>query len=117
MATMERTPVRKTLSDVSAAAGDLLVSLDGPTETLVTGASFDSRSVNEGDLFFCLPGANSDGHDFAGQAASAGAAALCIERPTGIGLPEVRVEDVRRASPSSRPPYSTTLRRTFSYWA
>ena len=99
MADMERTPFRKTLSDVSAAAGDLFVSLGGPSETVVTGASFDSRSVGEGDLFFCLPGANSDGHDFAGQAASAGAAALCVERPTGAGLPEVTVKDVRRAMP------------------
>ena len=99
MATMKRKPVRKSLSDLSAAAGDLFVSLDGPADTVVTGASFDSRSVGRGDLFFCLPGAKSDGHDFAGQAAAAGAAALCVERPTVAGLPEVTVTDVRRAMP------------------
>ncbi len=94
---MTRTPFQKTLSNVEEAAGDLFVSLVGPSDTVVTGMSFDSRSAGPGHLFFCLPGASSDGHDFAGQAASAGAAALCVERPTGTGLPEVTVSDVRRA--------------------
>ena len=73
------------------------MSLDDPSDTVITGMSFDSRSVSPGDLFFCLPGASSDGHDFAEQAASAGAAALCVERSTGTELPEVTVSDVRIA--------------------
>jgi len=97
MVSMTRSPVQKTLTHVTEAAGDLFVSLDGPSDTVITGMSFDSRSVHSGDLFFCLPGASSDGHDFAEQASSAGAAALCVERPTGTALPEVTVSDVRSA--------------------
>lgn len=54
-------------------------------EVLLTGASVDSRAVRPGDLFFCLPGARADGHDFAAQAVLAGAAAVVAARkPTGL---------------------------------
>ena len=33
--------------------------------TEITGITNDSRQVSSGKLFFCIPGANSDGHDFA----------------------------------------------------
>ncbi|WP_041448544.1 UDP-N-acetylmuramoyl-L-alanyl-D-glutamate--2,6-diaminopimelate ligase [Anaeromyxobacter sp. Fw109-5] len=45
---------------------------------LVTG---DSREVVPGALFFALPGAVRDGHDFAAQAAARGAVAIVAERP------------------------------------
>lgn len=40
----------------------------------------DSRKVTKGSLFFCIVGAASDGHAFAGAAVRAGAAALVVER-------------------------------------
>lgn len=46
----------------------------------LTGAAMDSRLVRPGDLFFCLPGARVDGHDFAAQALRAGAAAVVADR-------------------------------------
>ena len=63
----------------------------------VTGVAYDSRAVVPGDLFFCVPGARTDGHEFAAAAVAAGAAALCVERPTGTGAPELRVADARSA--------------------
>ena len=30
--------------------------------------AYDSRTVRRGALFFCVPGFQSDGHEFAGQA-------------------------------------------------
>lgn len=87
------------VADLGRAAGDLLVELRGDPATVVTGVAHDSRSVEEGSLFFCVPGLRSDGHDFAPAAAAAGAAALCVERPMGVGVPEVVVRDVRRAMP------------------
>ena len=45
------------------------------------GAQTDSRLVEPADLFFCLKGENVDGHDFAGNAARAGACAVIAERP------------------------------------
>ena len=63
----------------------------------ITGLAYDSRAVAPGSLFFCVPGFQSDGHDFAGQAVQRGAAALVVERPLGLGVPEVVVPSVRAA--------------------
>src|SRR5436305_5884884 len=59
--------------------------------------AYDSRTVRRGTLFFCVPGFQSDGHDFAGQALAAGAAALAVERRLDLGVPEVVFPSVREA--------------------
>ena len=69
---------------------------DGP-DVVVTGLTFDNRLVAEGTLFFCVPGFTRDGHDFAPDAVARGAVALVVQRPLGLGVPEVLVEDVRAA--------------------
>jgi len=54
-------------------------------ECRVTGTvEFDSRAVTPGGLFLALPGARSDGHDFAAAAIGAGAAAVLAARPVGV---------------------------------
>jgi UDP-N-acetylmuramoyl-L-alanyl-D-glutamate--2,6-diaminopimelate ligase len=53
--------------------------------------------VSDGSLFFCVRGAKVDGHDFAPQAAAAGAAALVVERELETPLPQVLVADSRAA--------------------
>src|SRR3954471_4552102 len=63
----------------------------------VTGLALDNRRVTPGTLFFCVPGFTRDGHDFAPDAIARGASALVVERPLGLGVPEVRVESVRAA--------------------
>jgi len=63
----------------------------------ITGLAYDSRSVGPGDLFFCVGGFNTDGHDFAAQAVRDGAAALIAERPLGLGVPEALVGSARAA--------------------
>jgi UDP-N-acetylmuramoyl-tripeptide--D-alanyl-D-alanine ligase len=51
----------------------------------VTGTvEFDSRAVTPGGLFLALPGAHSDGHDFAASAVASGAAAVLAARPVGV---------------------------------
>jgi UDP-N-acetylmuramoyl-L-alanyl-D-glutamate--2,6-diaminopimelate ligase len=65
--------------------------------TEITGLAYDSRAVKPGDLFFCVSGFRSDGHDFAPQAVQAGAAALVVERPLGLEVPEVVVASARAA--------------------
>ena len=53
--------------------------------THVTGTvEFDSRAVGEGGMFLALPGARSDGHDFAQAAVAAGAVAVLAARPVGV---------------------------------
>src|SRR6185437_541232 len=63
----------------------------------VTALAYDNRLVTPGTLFFCVPGFTRDGHDFAPDAVARGAVALVVERPLGLGVPEVVVEDVRAA--------------------
>src|ERR671916_3101043 len=69
---------------------------DGP-DVVITSLTFDNRLVGPGTLFFCVPGFTRDGHDFAADAVTRGAAALVVQRPLGLGVPEVLVDDVRAA--------------------
>ena len=70
---------------------------DGAPEVEISGLAYSSQSVTPGTLFFCVPGFRADGHDFAPQAVERGAAALVGQRPLGLGVPEVLVDDVRAA--------------------
>ena len=63
----------------------------------IASLAYDSRSVTPGALFFCVRGHDSDGHDHAADAIARGAVALVVERPLGLGVPEVEVESVRAA--------------------
>jgi UDP-N-acetylmuramoyl-L-alanyl-D-glutamate--2,6-diaminopimelate ligase len=63
----------------------------------VSGLAYSSRTVVPGTLFFCVPGFRADGHDFAPDAVARGAVALVCQRPLGLGVPEVVVDDVRAA--------------------
>ena len=87
---------KPSLENLAAAAGDVLVAAPGQ-HVSIEGLAYDSRRVQAGHLFFCIPGTVTDGHDFAPAAVAAGAAALCVERPTGTGVPEIVVRDARVA--------------------
>jgi UDP-N-acetylmuramoyl-L-alanyl-D-glutamate--2,6-diaminopimelate ligase len=65
----------------------------------VRGATFDSRHVSEGFLFFAFPGAKADGRAFARQAVDRGAVAVVSELPPPEDLHErwIRVIHGRRA--------------------
>jgi UDP-N-acetylmuramoyl-L-alanyl-D-glutamate--2,6-diaminopimelate ligase len=73
-----------------------LMGRDAP-DVEVSGLAYSSRSVVPGTLFFCVPGFRADGHDFAPDAVARGAVALVCQRPLGLGVPEVIVDDVRAA--------------------
>ncbi|MGW0561064.1 UDP-N-acetylmuramoyl-tripeptide--D-alanyl-D-alanine ligase [Streptomyces sp. NPDC003016] len=55
----------------------------------------DSREVRPGSLFAAFAGEHVDGHDFAGRAVAAGAAAVLATRP--VGAPAIVVDDVTEA--------------------
>jgi UDP-N-acetylmuramoyl-L-alanyl-D-glutamate--2,6-diaminopimelate ligase len=59
--------------------------------------AYDARSVRAGTLFFCVRGAHADGHDFAPAAVDGGAAALVVERPLDLPVPQLVVRDSRAA--------------------
>ena len=70
---------------------------NGAPEIEISGLAYSSQSVTPGALFFCVPGFRVDGHDFAPDAVERGAAALVCQRPLGLGVPEIVVDDVRAA--------------------
>ena len=82
-----------------------LVTALGPLEvrggatTDVTDLAYDTQSVVPGALFFCVPGHRVDGHEFAAEAVERGAAALVVERPLELGVPQLIVASARDAMP------------------
>jgi UDP-N-acetylmuramoyl-L-alanyl-D-glutamate--2,6-diaminopimelate ligase len=69
---------------------------EGPDVDVVA-LAYDNRAVAPGTLFFCVPGFTRDGHDFAPDAVARGAVALIVQRPLGLDVPELVVDDVRAA--------------------
>lgn len=62
----------------------------------ITGISYNSKTTKKGDIFVCLVGEHTDGHEFAQNAIEAGAAALLVERKVeGTKIPQVVVASTR----------------------
>ncbi|MDD2619082.1 MAG: UDP-N-acetylmuramoyl-L-alanyl-D-glutamate--2,6-diaminopimelate ligase [Syntrophomonadaceae bacterium] len=61
-------------------AGSEYVLLKGQIDTEIAGVKYDSRQVRDGDLFICISGLKTDGHQFAKQAIRNGAVAILAER-------------------------------------
>jgi UDP-N-acetylmuramoyl-L-alanyl-D-glutamate--2,6-diaminopimelate ligase len=81
---------------------DLLVDLlrrevRGDPDVRIDGLSYRSQDAAPGSLFFCVPGARLDGHDFAAAAVSKGAVALAVERWLPVEATQVLVPSVREA--------------------
>ena len=80
------------LRELMGSAG---IAAPGDAGPEITGLAYDSRAAGPGTLFFAVPGFTSDGHDFAPRAIEQGAAALVVQRPLGLGVPEIVVPSVR----------------------
>jgi UDP-N-acetylmuramoyl-L-alanyl-D-glutamate--2,6-diaminopimelate ligase len=85
------------LERVIAALAPTAVVGRAPAEIL--DLAYDAGSVGPGTLFFCVPGARADGHDFAGEAVANGAVALVVERALELDAPQLVVRDARAAMP------------------
>src|SRR6184192_3419097 len=83
------------LEGVIAALAPVDVLRLAPVE--IADLAYDARDVRPGALFFCVPGARADGHDFAAEAVANGAVALVVERPLDVPVPQLVVADSRRA--------------------
>ena len=57
----------------------------------ITGISYNSQTTQYGDLFICLVGENTDGHNYAQMAVEKGALALVVERKLDIDIPQIIV--------------------------
>ncbi len=75
--------------------------LAGSQDQEVLGICFDSRKSKPGDLFICIPGLKSDGHDFAQQAIDRGAVAVLVERVLDVtpNVSMIKLADNRTAMP------------------
>lgn len=75
--------------------------LHGELECHIEGIAYDSRQVKPGFLFVCITGFKTDGHLYAEQAVSQGAAAILAEKeidvPAGVTL--VCTDNTRLAMP------------------
>jgi UDP-N-acetylmuramoyl-L-alanyl-D-glutamate--2,6-diaminopimelate ligase len=68
-----------------------VVSVHGDLATEITSIAFDSRAVQPGALFCCIPGARHDGHDHAAEAVGRGAVGLLAERQLPVDVPQAVV--------------------------
>jgi UDP-N-acetylmuramoyl-L-alanyl-D-glutamate--2,6-diaminopimelate ligase len=82
---------------VESATGD--IALGNTAQIEIRDLAYDTRAVTPGALFFCVRGQNTDGHAFAPTAAALGAAALVVDHPLPLELPQLVVPDVRAAMP------------------
>lgn len=86
--------VNKLLSEIVGGLGNIASS--GSMGISVQGIAMDSRRVQAGDLYACVPGFKADGHDFAAGAVASGAVALVVERFLPLDVPQVKVANVRQ---------------------
>jgi UDP-N-acetylmuramoyl-L-alanyl-D-glutamate--2,6-diaminopimelate ligase len=84
---------------------DRLIAALEPTDVVnpaaleIADLAYDTRVLSTGALFFCVPGASVDGHDLAAAAVAGGAAAVVVERPVAVTVPQLVVPSVRDAMP------------------
>ncbi|MCM1308451.1 MAG: UDP-N-acetylmuramoyl-L-alanyl-D-glutamate--2,6-diaminopimelate ligase [Butyrivibrio sp.] len=77
--------------------------INGESSAEINRIIYDTREkMSRGDVFVCIRGAVFDGHDYIGEAAAAGAAAVIVERAVELteelgALTVIRVESTRRA--------------------
>ncbi|MEF2230909.1 MAG: UDP-N-acetylmuramoyl-tripeptide--D-alanyl-D-alanine ligase [Pseudodesulfovibrio sp.] len=85
-----------TLAEVQRCLGN--AADEGQERVQIRSVQTDSRAVEPGDLFVCLPGDTFDGHEFAAQAAKKGAAAVVASRMIpAVPVPVIMVTDTVRA--------------------
>jgi UDP-N-acetylmuramoyl-L-alanyl-D-glutamate--2,6-diaminopimelate ligase len=75
----------------------LLSRIIGDPSVLIQSLEVDSRKIQPGCLFFCLPGHTVDGHAFAPQAIDQGAVALVTTHELPLSVPQLIVPDTRQA--------------------
>lgn len=61
----------------------------------ITGISYNSKTTKSGDIFVCLMGEHSDGHEYAFDAVKKGAVAILAEKKLDFEIPQIIVASTR----------------------
>ena len=62
----------------------------------ISGISYNSKTTKKGDIFICLVGEHTDGHEYAQMAIENGASALLAQRKVeGVKVPQIIVDSTR----------------------
>lgn len=94
-----RTSVEEVFMKIRELLNEDRVLVQGDAETEITGIAYDTRKLTPGNLFVCIVGTVTDGHNYIDKAIELGAAALivtkAVEVPSHIAV--IRVTDDRAA--------------------
>jgi UDP-N-acetylmuramoyl-L-alanyl-D-glutamate--2,6-diaminopimelate ligase len=82
---------------VDQAAVNLQGRVIGDGSVTIDNVEHDSRRVTAGTLFVAIRGFEADGHRYVEGAIANGAAAVCVDHPMDVAIPQVIVEDTRLA--------------------
>ncbi|MGE4659126.1 MAG: UDP-N-acetylmuramoyl-tripeptide--D-alanyl-D-alanine ligase [Gammaproteobacteria bacterium] len=85
--------VTRTLAAVAREVNGELIGKDASFDVV----AIDTRSLSSGALFVAIRGDHFDGNDFVAHAHSLGAAGALVSNPAAVALPQVRVNDTRKA--------------------
>lgn len=85
------------LDELAAAVAATQATVRVGPNVAVADLEHDSRDVTPGAAFIAIPGENVDGHDYADTAIRHGAAAIVCQRQLDVTVPQLVVEDTRRA--------------------
>ena len=73
------------------------VLLYGNPESEITGIAYDTRKLEPGNLFVCIKGTKSDGHEYIDKAIELGAGAIAVtdEPEKKLPVPVIKMQDDR----------------------
>jgi len=87
--------VKLTLAEVESCLSGMAE--EGHEQISINSVQTDSRTVEKGDLFFCIDGENFDGHEFAQQAVKNGASGIVASQILDVDIPVIMVRDTTQA--------------------
>ncbi len=79
-----------TIKEISNLFGDNI-----ENNSAITGISYDSREIKDGDIFVCLIGEKTDGHNYIKEAEAKGAKAILAQKKINSNLPVIYVKDTQ----------------------
>ena len=86
----------KSLKDLSEIIE--VIETKGNTDVSYDGIAYHSQKVKSGDIFFCIKGYKTDGHEYLETAAEKGAVAAVVEEFSDlVGIPQLKVKNARIA--------------------